>query len=155
MSTNQTEKYHLGMSGEYFVAAQLQRFGLSASVTYGNAKRADVVAFTESSDRVVVIEVKTTRQPEWTFSGRISTKSEKPWVFVHLPVKDEEPPRFFVLTQSDLFNILDPIAVEYCRKYKEKHGREFDEKSGVNNISRELLAGYENNWGAIIDQLQT
>jgi hypothetical protein len=60
MPTNQPEKYHLAMAGEYFVAAQLQRLGVSASVTYGNAKRADVVAFSESSDRVVEVEVKTT-----------------------------------------------------------------------------------------------
>ncbi len=155
MRTSQAEKYHLAMAGEYFVAAQLQRLGLLASVTYGNAKRADVVAFTESSDRVVVVEVKTTGKPQWTFSGRIFTSSAKPWVFVHLPKNSEEPPRFFVLTQSDLHSILAPLDAEYCRQYKKKHGREFDEKSWVTNISLELLKVHENKWGAIIKQLQT
>ena len=60
MPKDHTEKYHLAMAGEYFVAAQLQRLGLMASITYGNAKRADVIAFSESSDRVVVVEVRTT-----------------------------------------------------------------------------------------------
>jgi hypothetical protein len=154
MHTSPTEKYHLGMSGEYFVAAQLQRLGLSASVTYGNAKSADVVVFTEGSDRVVVVVVKTTRQPEWVVGGRTPAKSEKPWVFVHLPKESEEPPKFFVLTQSKLHEILAPLDEEFNRKYKEKHGVEWGDKPGVVNISRKQLAGYENKWGAIIDQLQ-
>ena len=155
MPKGHTEKYHLAMAGEYFVAAQLQRLGLSASITYGNAKRADVVAFSESSDRVVVVEVKTTRQPKWTFSGRIATKSDKPWVFVYLPEDSEDPPRFFVLTQSDLYAILAPLDEEYCRKYKEKHGFEFGDKIWIVNIDKELLKDHENKWGAIIDQLKT
>ena len=151
----QADKYHLAMSGEYFVAAQLQRLGISASVTYGNAKSADVIAFTGSSDRVVVVEVKTTRQPQWVVGGRVPAKSEKRWVFVHLPENSEEPPRFFVLTQSQLHAILAPLEAEYFRRYKEKHGVEYGEKPGVVNVSRKLLAAYENNWEAIIGQLQT
>jgi hypothetical protein len=153
--TSQAEKYQLAMAGEYFVAAQLQRLGLLASVTYGNAKRADVVAFIEASDRVILVEVKTTRKPQWTFSGRISTKSEKPWVFVHLPENSEKPPRFFVLTQSQLHAILAPLDAEYCRRYIEKHGVEYGDKPWVVNISLKLLADHENKWGAIIEQLQT
>jgi hypothetical protein len=113
--SSQTEKYHLAMSGEYFVAAQIQRLGVSASVTYGNAKSADVIAFTGSSDRVVAVEVKTTRQRQWVVGAHIPAKSEKPWVFVHLPENSEEPPRFFVLTQSQLHAILAPQEAEYYR----------------------------------------
>lgn len=154
MPTSPTEKYHLGMSGEYFVAAQLQRFGLSASVTYGNAKSADVVVFIEDSDRVVVVEVKTTRQSNWVVGGRTPPKSEKPWVFVHLPEKNEDPPRFFILTQSQLHAILAPIDEEFDRKYTAKHGVEYGDKPGVVNISGKLLANYENEWRTIIEQLR-
>lgn len=155
MHTSQVEKYHLAMSGEYFVAAQLQRLGVSASVTYGNAKSADVVVFTEGSDRVVVVEVKTTRQSEWVVGGYVPAKSEKPWAFVYLPENRAEPPRFFILTQSKLHQILAPLDVEYRRKFKEKRGVEYGDKPGVVNISRKLLAEYENNWEAISDQLKT
>lgn len=152
---SQSDKYHIAMAGEYFVAAQLQRLGVAASVTYGNAKSADVIAFTDTSDRVVVVDVKTTRQPRWVVGGRVPAKSVKPWVFVYLPENNEESPRFFVLTQSQLHAILSPLEVEYFRKYKEKHGVEYGEKPGVVNISRKLLENYENKWGAIIEQLQT
>ena len=152
----QTEKYHLAMSGEYFVAAQLQRLGVSASVTYGNAKSADVVAFTGGSDRVVVVEVKTTRQPQWVVGGRVpSNKSEKPWVFVYLPENSEESPKFFVLTQSQLHDILAPLEAAYFERYEERHGKKYGDKPGVVNVSRRSLSAYENKWEAIVVQLQT
>jgi len=152
---SQSEKYHLAMAGEYFVAAQLQRLQVAASVTYGNAKSADVLAFSEVSDRAIVIEVKTTRQPQWVVGGRVPQKSSKPWVFVQLPEAPIEPPRFFILTQAQLHEILAPIEAEYERKYKEKHGVEYGDRPGVVNISRKLLAPYENNWSAVLEQLQT
>lgn len=154
MTKDPSAKYHLGMAGEFFVAAQLQRLGLSASVTYGHAKSADVVAFVEDSNRVVVIEVKTTRQPEWTFSGRIRTDSEKPWVFVYLPEESKEAPRYFILTQTDLHAILAPFDDEWSRRFKEKNGADFDEKSWVVNVSRKWLKDHENKWEAITDQLK-
>lgn len=151
---SQSEKYHLAMAGEYFVAAQLQRLQVAASVTYGNAKSADVVAFSEVSDRAVVIEVKTTRQLQWVVGGRVPQKSAKPWVFVQLPEAHNEPPRFFVLTQTQLHEILAPIEAEYERKYKEKHGVEYGDRPGVVNVSRKLLVPYENNWSAIVEPFQ-
>ena len=150
--TSQSEKYNLAMSGEYFVAAQLQRLGVAALVTYGNAKRADVIAFTGTSDRVVVVEVKTTRKPQWVVGKSVPIGSKKPWVFVYLPENIKEPPRFFVLTQSQLHAILSPLEKEYFQRYKEKHGIEYGDKPGVVNISRKLIEGYENKWGAIIEQ---
>ena len=153
--TTQSDKYHLAMAGEYFVAAQLQRRGVSASITYGNAKSADVIAFTSTSDRVVVIEVKTTSRLQWVVGGRVPEESKKPWVFVHLPENKTEEAKYFILSQCQLHKIIAPIEAEYFRKYKEKHGIEYGEKAGVVNISRKLLAEYEDEWETIIDQLQT
>ncbi len=149
----QSEKYHLAMSGEFFVAAQLQRLGISASVTYGNAKSADVVAFTGNSNRVVVVEVKATRHPQWVVGGRLPCKSEKPWVFVYLPVKSEESPQFFVLTQSQLHDLIAPREAAYYERYERRHGEKYGEKAGVVNVSRRALTAYENKWESIVSQL--
>lgn len=153
--TTQKEKYHLAMSGEYFVAAQLQRLHVGASLTYGNAKSADVVAFAEGSDRSVVIEVKTTKQPRWVVGGRVPAPSKKPWVFVHLPEDNSDAPRFYVLTQEELHEILAPIDAEYDRKYKEKHGVEYGDKAGVVNVTRKQLEPFQNKWEAILKQVRT
>jgi hypothetical protein len=45
LMSKQAQKYHLSLAGEFFVAAELQRRGVAAAVTYDNAKNADVVAF--------------------------------------------------------------------------------------------------------------
>jgi len=150
---SQAMKYHLAMAGEYFVAAQLQRLQVFASVTYGNAKSADVIAFTKDSDRVVVIEVKTTQNPKWVVGGRIPEKSNKPWVFVSLNEDTEVSPEFFILTQEELHLLLAPLEKEYFRKYLEKHGVEYGDKPGVVNISRSMLEPYKNCWSVIKDQL--
>lgn len=141
------------MAGEFFVAAQLQRLGISASVTYGNAKSADVIAFIDNSDKAVVVEVKTTRQPRWVVGGRVPEKSSKPWVFVYLSDENNEPPRFFVLTQTQMHEILMPLEKEYFRKYKEKHGIEYGDKPGVVNLTRKSISIYENKWETILNQL--
>ena len=154
---SQSEKYHLAMAGEYFVAAQLQRLQVVASVTYGNAKRADVVTFSEYSDRAVVIEVKTTQRYQWVVGGKVPDKSNKPWVFVHLPISVNEPPSFYIIKQTDLHEIIAPLSQKYRQNFFEKHGQEYGERPGVINISRVLLESNKckDNWNVILDQLQS
>jgi hypothetical protein len=154
---SQSEKYHLAMAGEYFVAAQLQRLQVVASVTYGNAKRADVVAFSEYSDRAVVIEVKTTQRHQWVVGGKVPDKSDKPWVFVHLPISANESPSFYIIKQTDLNEIITPLSQKYRQNFLEKHGQEYGERPGVINISRVLLESNKckDNWSVIIDQLKS
>jgi len=131
----------------------LQRLQVFASVTYGNAKSADVIAFTKDSDRVVVIEVKTTQNPKWVVGGRIPEKSNKPWVFVFLHEQAELSPEFFILTQTELHSLLVPLEEEYFRKYREKHGVDYGDKPGVVNISRSMLEIHKDCWSVIKDQL--
>lgn len=75
--SKQTDKYHLGMAGEYFVAAELHRCGIAAAVTHGNAKKADVVAVSPDRDRSLVLEVKTTAQPKWVLGQRVPEPSDQ------------------------------------------------------------------------------
>ncbi len=151
----QAEKYHLAMAGEYFVAAQLQRLNIAASVTYGNAKSADVVAFSSSSERAVLIEVKSTSKPKWVVGGRVPHPADKPWVFVLIPELNDAPPRFFILTQTELHNILAPLDAAYDQRYKEKHGVEYGDRPGVINLTRSQAEPFENNWEKIVSQLKT
>jgi hypothetical protein len=150
----QTEKYHVAMAGEYFVAAQLQRQGIAASVTYGNAKSADVIAFSERTGCAVVIEVKSSRRGRWPVGSRVPKPSSQPWVFVGVPEDATTPPEFYVLSQEELHNILAPKEREYMAKYKVKHGSEYGDKPGVAAATRQLLEPYLNNWRAILEQIK-
>jgi hypothetical protein len=153
--SKQEQKYHLSLAGEFFVAAELQRRGISAAVTYGNAKCADVVAFSMSGERAVVIEVKSTSQSQWVVGGFTPVPSPKPWVFVYLPTEQSEGPSYYVVLQSELNEILTPLDVEYNRRFKEKHGVEYGDRRGVVNFTRAQAEPFKNAWERIISQLLT
>ena len=72
MKTRQEEKYAVGMAGEHFVAAELLRRGVLASVTIGNAKKADVIARNLESSKIEVIEIKSSSLKQWVVGGENS-----------------------------------------------------------------------------------
>ncbi len=152
--SKQSDKYHLSLAGEYFVAAELQRRCVSAAVTYGNAKKADVVAFNDSGDKVTVVEVKTTGQKQWVVGSRTPETSDKIWVFVHIPKEAAQSPTYFVLTQTEIHDILTPLDVEYNRKYREKHGEDYGDKPGICNLSLKQAEDHCEAWHKIIDRLK-
>lgn len=151
--SRQDDKYHLSLAGEFYVAAELQRRGIAAAVTYGNAKKADVVAFS-SGRYAVAIEVKSTPGQRWVVGGSVPQPSRDPWVFVHIPADALDPPSFFVFTQKQLFGVLHPVDVEYRRKYRVKHGQEYGDRRGVVNLSRQEAEPFKDRWETIIDLLQ-
>lgn len=153
--TKQNDKYQLSIAGEFFVAAQLQRLGVSASVTYGNAKRADVVAVSRETGKAVAIEVKSSNKSRWPVGSRVPVSSRQPWVFVHFPTESHEPPEFFVLLQSDLHVLLEPAETSYMQRYREKHGKEYGEdKVGVAAASRKEILQFKDNWKCILGLLE-
>ncbi|MBI9037603.1 MAG: hypothetical protein JEY97_05670 [Bacteroidales bacterium] len=48
----------LGVSGEYYVAAELGKRNIYAQLTLGNQKRTDLLIFSEENDKLLKIEVK-------------------------------------------------------------------------------------------------
>lgn len=77
----------------------------------------------------------------------------RPWVFVHLPEESTLPPWCFVLTQTQLHEILAPREAAYLERYKLKQGKDYGDKAGVVNVGRAQLEQFENNWFAITSQL--
>lgn len=150
--SEQKNKYHLSLAGEFLVAGELQRRHVSAAVTYGNAKAADVVAFSPSGDRAIVIEVKTTSQAKWIVGGAVPPKSNQPWVFVNLPIDETQSPEFYIMPQSELNRILTPGDTAYRVQYKAKHGNEFVGKAVV-GLSRELALPFKGAWGNILSAI--
>jgi hypothetical protein len=148
----QEEKYAVAMAGEHFVAAELLRRGLAASVTMGNAKRADVVVMNRSATRVVVVEVKSSSRKEWIVGARPPEPSKQPWVFVHLP-EDHSPPQYFVLTAKDLHDILTPRHEAYRERYLVKHGKPYT-SVGLIPLKWDEAVKHENRWEKITKQVK-
>ena len=153
--SNQQRKYHLSMAGEYLVAAQLHRLQIVSSVTYGNAKSADVIAFDPVSERAIVVEVKTSSKGVWPIGSRVPPPSSKLWVFVNLSDSIEEQPEFFIFTQEELHTLLKPGEESYFRRYFEKHGKEYADRPGVAKLKREQALVCRNNWSTISNAFKT
>jgi hypothetical protein len=110
----------LSLSGEFLVAGELLRREISAAVTYGNAKKADVIAV--NGKIALPIEVKTTQEPKWVVGGKVPEPNDSIWILVYLPRDDLQPAEFFVLKSLELHVILKPIEDAWLRKCQEKHG---------------------------------
>ncbi len=95
------------MAGEYFITAELQRRGVQASVTYGIAKKMDVIAFAESN-RFRAIEVTSTGERSWVAGGYFRKKA---------------------VIKRKLYSVLAPKHDGYRKKYRAKHGKDLSGKS--------------------------
>ncbi len=121
--SNQKRKYMLGLSGEFLVAGELLRREISAAVTYGNAKKADVIAV--NGKIALPIEVKTTQEQKWVVGGKMPVSNDSIWVLVYLPPASQ-PAEFFVLTGAELYESMKPRNDADQKKYVDKHGRPFE-----------------------------
>jgi hypothetical protein len=139
----------LGLSGEFLVAGELLRRNVRAAITYGNAKKADVVAFNERSS--CPIEVKTTQEPKWNVGNSVPQANDSIWVLVYLP-PGEAPVEFFVLTGFELNEILKPIGDAWSKKCLEKHGRLMP---GVYSVRRQQIENHKGAWQKIMVTLSS
>lgn len=152
---SQSEKYYLSMAGEYLVVAQLQRLQVSATITYGNAKRTDVIAFSSDNNNYITVEVKTSNKGRWPIGNRVPEPDvKKIWVFVQLPENLDENPEFYIMTQEEIYENLAPIENEYMNRYKEKHGTDYGNKPGVATMNIKIAQQYKNQWETLINLLK-
>lgn len=89
-----------GLSGEYFVAAELYRRGFSVGMTIGNAKSIDILA--EKNGKVVQIQVKAIFRKAsvgWNMSD-YSLLDHVMYVLVNL--NEWEQPDYYVLTAGEI-----------------------------------------------------
>ena len=85
----------VGVSGEYFVAAELSRRGYIASITLRNTRGIDILAANADASRSVGIQVKTNRGKEknWMLNEKAENAVSNTlfYVFVNLNGPDERP----------------------------------------------------------------
>ncbi|MBK6835043.1 MAG: hypothetical protein IPG89_12525 [Bacteroidetes bacterium] len=90
-----------GLSGEYFVAAELLRRGYSVGITMGNAKAIDILA--EKNDKQFIIQVKAIYKKKNNGWPIIKDKvhSDHIYVFVNLNGDKMTEPDYFVCTGNE------------------------------------------------------
>lgn len=161
--STQKDKYFLNLAGEFFVAAELNRRGVYAAVTYGAAKNADVIAIDQQTNQTAVLEVKTTAFPnrKWlTGQNSLNTAAAHPhlfWVLVLLPAQEQASaaPRYFVLTSGELTQKVSKYAQEYSARYETRHSTPFDQMKGVYSLTLQDAEEMqcEDRWDKIVQWL--
>lgn len=96
-----------GLSGEFFVAAELLKRGLQTSVTFGNAKAIDLLAYNPTTGRTFTVQVKSLRKKTYFPISRAKVEANHIYVFVLLN-KPEQPVQYFVVPGTRLVD--DPDA---------------------------------------------
>ena len=123
-----------GLAGELFVAAELLKRGLQTSVTFGNAKAIDLLAYNPATKKSFVVQVKTLRTENYFLIGHSRVDPGHVYVFVLLN-KPGEQVRYFV------------VPGKVLRSEPEQFERYFTIEK-MPGIHSKVLAklGYENAW---------
>ncbi len=90
-----------GLAGELFVAAELLKRGLQTSITFGNAKAIDLLAYNPHTERTFTVQVKTIRTRNVFPIAHEKINSNHVYVFVILNKPDEQV-RYFIVSGNDL-----------------------------------------------------
>jgi hypothetical protein len=121
-----------GLSGEYFVAAELYRRGWSVGMTIGNAKAVDL--FAEKGFQRIAIQVKAIYKKKnvgWPML-KDKVKADCFYIFVNLNADKMSPPEYFICT-----------AEEAKSKVKQYATRGIVDLTSVNSEE------FRNNWGKL------
>ncbi len=122
-----------GLSGEYYVAAELLRRGFSVGITMGNAKAIDILA--EKNDKQFIIQVKAIFKKKnvgWPMM-KDKVMINHFYVFVNLNGDKMTEPEYYICTGSE--------AKEKVKQY---------ETRGILKLSSFANEDFKNNWDKII-----
>jgi hypothetical protein len=92
-----------GLAGELFVAAELLKRGLQTSVTLGNAKAIDLLAFNPTTGRTFTIQVKALRKRTFFPISHARIEAQHVYIFVLLN-KPGQQVHYFVVPDIELAN---------------------------------------------------
>ena len=121
-----------GLSGEYFVAAELLRRGFSVGITMGNTKAIDILA--EKDAKTFSIQVKSIYKKKnvgWPIF-KANVKQKHYYVFVNLNGDKQTHPDFFICTAKE--------AIRHIKEY---------ETRGILTMSRINNEHYRDRWEKI------
>ena len=113
----------IGNSGEYFVAAELERRGFTAALPMSNAKDFDVLAISRETARKVAIQVKTEQgaSGEWILSKKCEQIKDKDVYFVFVSLNGKAFPSYYIVESS---LVADNVRDGYAKWIKEGEHKE-------------------------------
>ncbi len=137
-----------GVSGEYFVAAELSRQGYIASITLRNTKGIDILASNADASKSVSIQVKTNRgrRKTWLLNKKAEDYYADNLFYVFVNLKDGQQPDFYVVPSKV---VAAQVKKEYARWLANpgRNGRRHKDNPMRAFAVRE--DGYQNGWESL------
>lgn len=95
-----------GISGEYFVAAELSRRGFITTLTLKNTKGVDILASDEEAKKTIAIQVKTTskNKNEWVLTEKSESFVSDNHYYVFVRLNHLGSPSFHIVKSSVVAN---------------------------------------------------
>lgn len=145
----------IGNSGEYFVAAELERRGFTVAVPMSNTKDFDILAINRETNRQVALQVKTNRGKGkyWLLNKKSEELKGDNIYYVLLCLNELEQPEYYIV-ESEL--IADSMQKGYQQWLQEEGKKEKRHETtmrkfafdvlGVNNVLELKSYDYKDKW---------
>ena len=134
---NNTDLQLTGMAGEFLTVGKLFKKGLQASVTFGNAKAVDVLAYNPNNNKNYNVQVKTLRKKNCFLIKKENILADHIYVFIILNDFNQNED-FFIVEGSEILKNPDSFfGTSYIREVP----------SNMPAINYGPLKDYKDNWG--------
>ncbi len=136
-----------GISGEYYVAAELSRLGYIASLTLKNTKGIDVLATNKDGTQTALIQVKTTSKRDWLLDKKAENfiGFNLYYVFVKLDY-DGKPQKYYVVPSNEVANYVTKSHRKWLNTLGKKGQKHKDTSMRQFSIEEFHKEKYLNKW---------
>lgn len=153
-----TDTVSIGNSGEYFVAAELERRGFTATIPMSNTKDFDILVINKETYRQVALQVKTSysRSTEWTLSKKNESLVGDDIYYVFISLNEHDAPEYYIVESK-----LVAISVKQShqkwldtpgrngQKHKDTSMRKFGFDASRDNVLGLRSEDYKSNWDCL------
>lgn len=128
----------IGNSGEYFVAAELERRGFTVAVPMSNTKDFDILAINRETNRQVALQVKTNRGKGkyWLLNKKSEELKGDNIYYVLLCLNELEQPEYYIV-ESEL--IADNMQKGYQQWLQEEGKKEKRHETTMRKFAFDVL----------------
>ncbi len=118
-----------GVAGEYFVAAELSRRGLIASISLRNTRGIDILATNNEASRTITIQCKTNQEGKkrWILNEKNETYVSDSHFFVFVALAEiNQRPSYYIVPSKIVADNIRSSHKTWLDKKAQKGGRHVD-----------------------------
>ena len=146
--TAQQRKYQTQWTSQFFVAAELTRRRYLVSLTFGNAKFADLIVETPNNRHFSVDVKGQSSKSYWIIKPPENNRNDQYFILVYVPRDLTEPPQYFILSSNDMKEELKQ-SQEKSKQAEIKRGKPYSPNFATGGMGWGQPLKYEGQWGKL------